>query len=223
MTALPFDRVRGGLAAGEAVALVLPVQAVNPSGIAFLSPEEQDRATRFRRPGDREAFLAGRRVLRELLANLLEVSDPSRVPLELDARGKPRCTWPTAPAFNLSHAAGWLGVVFAPTGLVGIDLEDPTRAVHAEALASRYFGPTEQQRVREGGSGAFFRVWTRKEACVKALGTGLSVRLSAMDTYALERQGVWRFSEFQPAPSLCACVVTQSVAVRTCVVEKSLA
>ena len=70
----------------------------------------------------------------------------------------------------------------APTGRVGIDLEEHVTRGDFDRLIEAVFGPDEQadlaavagdDRIR-----LFYRLWTLKEAVAKALGTGLSFDVS---------------------------------------------
>lgn len=173
-----------------------------------LSAAECEQAGKFRRETDRKAFVAGRLLMRMVIARVLTLSDDAQLPIETDAKGKPFCPLPGAPFFNLSHTRGWLGLAVRGMGPVGLDLEDTRREVNLLPLTRRYFSEAEAARVAVGGAEAFFRIWTRKEALVKCMGTGLTVSLRGLDTLALEAEGRWRFQEITPAPFLQGCVVT---------------
>ena len=83
--------------------------------------------------------------------------------------------------FNLSHAGKWALCALGDMPL-GCDVERVGRG--SEKLAARYFHPDEQALLRERGSEedekwqrTFTWIWTRKESCLKAEGTGLSSRM----------------------------------------------
>ncbi|MHC9237349.1 4'-phosphopantetheinyl transferase family protein [Pseudooceanicola sp. 502str34] len=151
---------------------------------ACLSPDEVARADRFVRPGHGASFTIGRGRLREILGQYTgQPADALR--FDYNAEGKPSLAG--GPLFNLSHAGGWaaLAVCAAPPEglLLGLDIE-----AHREVepmVAARFFSPNEVAAMPEVGSaawqGAFFRIWTRKEAVVKAVGPGLSMPLSDFD------------------------------------------
>lgn len=87
--------------------------------------------------------------------------------------------------FNLSHSGSAAVVALARGVEVGVDLESPGRPrPHAE-LARRYFcGPEAEsienlpEALRES---AFLRLWTAKEAVLKALGRGLAFGLDKLE------------------------------------------
>jgi len=128
------------------------------------------------------------------LRSALSFLTAETVTLEIDARGKPRCAHPCAPHFNLSHSGNWIAAAFCRDVPVGIDIEDPTRPVPFEALARRYFSPRECETVLREGAEAFFKIWTRKEARVKAEGHGLAHgKISSFDVEDLPG---WNFHDF---------------------------
>ena len=137
-------------------------------------------ALRAHRAGERAR---ARCALRRILARYTGLAaDALRI--EADARGKPRLAHPGAPAFNLSHTDG-LALVAVARSPVGIDVERLRPLADAPGLARRFLAPAEATAVAAGGAAArdaaFLRVWTRKEAVLKASGHGL-----ALDTRAIE-------------------------------------
>ena len=95
-----------------------------------LSPDERSRAARYRRPADARRFVAGRGLLRALLARCLDVG-PAAVRFAYGPHGKPALTGMGQDLrFNVSHSAGrWLCAVALGRD-VGVDLEavDEARA-----------------------------------------------------------------------------------------------
>ncbi|GHF80956.1 hypothetical protein GCM10018790_68380 [Kitasatospora xanthocidica] len=80
---------------------------------------------------------------------------------------------------SLSHGRGYAALAVGTHGPLGVDVE-VVRPVPAERLAARWFTAAEADwigRRRPGErAGAYFWVWTQKEAAGKAHGTGLSTR-----------------------------------------------
>ncbi|WP_313919488.1 4'-phosphopantetheinyl transferase superfamily protein [Tahibacter sp.] len=121
-------------------------------------------------------------LLRLLSAYLLRRVDAAE--LEVGAHGKPALA-AGGFDFNLSHSGGAAVVALGRGVEVGVDLESPGRPrPHAE-LARRYFcGPEAQsigntpEALRET---AFLRLWTAKEAVLKALGRGLAFGLDKLE------------------------------------------
>ena len=144
---------------------------------ATLTPEERHDGARQRHEPQR--FIAARGLVREILARRLE-TDPGRLRLGRTPHGKLYIADPpVALAFNVSHAAEWLLVAVAPRGAVGADVERVRADVDCETVARHVFGGSELVAFHALPPGerrrAFFACWARKEACLKAIGTGLSI------------------------------------------------
>ena len=147
-----------------------------------LASDERARAFRFRNEGDRARFVAARGQLRAVLGETLGRAPESLV-FARDAAGKPRLEHPRCDGtrslrFSLSHSGDAMAVAVAYGIEVGIDIER-RRALAADplALARAAFARAEVRRLaRLQGSEreeSFHRLWVRREAVLKALGTGL--------------------------------------------------
>ena len=98
------------------------------------------------------------------------------------AEGRPCVLGPVpAPSFNLSHTEDMLMLAFTSQDEPGIDIEQLERPLDAGALAQRYFSAAEHEALlslpRSQQQDRFLRLWTLKEACVKANGQGLAQAL----------------------------------------------
>ena len=87
--------------------------------------------------------------------------------------------------FNLAHSEDSALFAFAWDRTLGVDIEALKSDTPCDELAQNYF--SEAERAAYSGlpeaerRPAFFRIWTRKEAYVKARGEGLSLPLSQFD------------------------------------------
>lgn len=120
---------------------------------------------------------------------------PQKSAIVRDERGRP--TLPGPGDLNLSHGGGQIALALCRTGRVGIDLEAPRRPTDALLDATctaeeRAFVSTS----RDVGD-AFARLWTLKEAVMKALGTGLTLPPTAVSFSFHDRPTLL-------APALCA-------------------
>lgn len=136
------------------------------------------RIGRLRRPDDRLRSMAGHLLLRHALrARGVADHDWRRAS---GPYGKPCLQGATALEFNLSHAGRWVMCALAPTP-VGVDIEQ-VRAIDLE-LAQRFFHPAEYAALMACAPALrrdyFFRLWTAKEAYVKALGLGFQRDLAS--------------------------------------------
>ena len=192
---------------------------------ALLSPEEQQRAARYHFHADRRRFSVARGALRLILSQYLD-RPAATLQLAVSPHGKPFV--PRAHhRFNVthSHELALIGVTFDRP--VGIDCEYHRRPLEdAAALIDRYFSPFEQAVFHalpaEQQQLAFFNGWTRKEAYIKARGTGLSHPLDAFDVEIRPGQPVaflninqdpaetarWSLHAFTPAPDYTAALAT---------------
>ena len=140
----------------------------------LLSSDERERAARFRFDHLRRSFVITRGALRCLLARYVG-QDPAAIHFVYGPKGKPALGGPIE--FNTTHSGDMAAFAFADGCPVGIDLEQIRAVPRMEDIAARFFEPEEHAAImalppaqREA---AFFRCWTRKEACVKATGEGL--------------------------------------------------
>jgi 4'-phosphopantetheinyl transferase len=172
-----------------------------------LDAAERARADRFRRERDRRLFTLAHGALRYILAAQTGL-DPASITYALSDRGKPFLAG-GGPQFNLSHAGDGVLVAVCAGAPVGVDLEPLRPLAGAEALVERFFAVEEGQAFLAWPpprrAEAFFTIWTRKEAYVKALGGGLAIPLGA---FAVSLDGPARLirplpgAPF-PGPRLC--------------------
>jgi 4'-phosphopantetheinyl transferase len=88
-------------------------------------------------------------------------------------------------AFNLSDSGAFALCAVAPSGHLGVDIEIRRRIEDADALVRRYFTIREIAEYLRADAPArleaFFTLWTRKEALLKATGEGLRRPLDSVD------------------------------------------
>lgn len=159
---------------------------VPPGGETLLTKEERDRAHRFVGPLLQRRFVAARARLRALLGDHLG-RDPRSLVFLLNEFGKPRLADLPGVHFSLSHSQDRALLAVSDGPEIGADLE-MMRAVDHLDLARRYFHPDEVRTIERHRDPrqAFFRVWTLKEAVVKAIGLGLALPL---DDFAVSIDG----------------------------------
>jgi len=144
-----------------------------------LTPGEQQRAQRFHFTTDRCRSIVGRGGLRWILSSYCGIP-PEELVFQTGLYGKPALVGFSDPAFNVSHSGEYVLIGVATGAECGIDIERKQSRLEEEAIARRYFCPREVawlKRTKEG----FFRLWTAKEAVIKAVGNGLSIPLMDID------------------------------------------
>lgn len=152
---------------------------------SILSIDERHRADRYVFAKDSFRFRLCRAMLRLGLAWYLEKA-PQEVILAADSRGKPCLAESSALHFNVTHCEGLGLIAFTTLGEVGIDVEDAHRDVDALDVASANFTSNEAAMIAaaetlQERTGIFLRLWTRKEAVLKASGYGIQGGLATFD------------------------------------------
>jgi 4'-phosphopantetheinyl transferase len=146
----------------------------------LLSEDEIERADRLLRDEHRRHFTVARGLLRRLLGGYLQVA-PEDLRFAYALGGRPflmgKFSLPV-PDFNLAHSGGTALFAFGMEREVGVDVELLRAGVDEAAIAKRYFHPQEAEALLALPDSErrpeFFRLWTRKEAYLKAGGEGMS-------------------------------------------------
>lgn len=145
--------------------------------LSWLSAEEQRTAGRHR---FRYAYLAGKLFFRCLLSHYCNLP-VHRLPLAYGAYGKPLLQGVDL-SFNLSHSRDGAVMAVSRQRRLGIDVEELSRSIDIESIASEYFDEAETRCLDSAADSerpwSFLYLWTLKEAFFKALGSGLSDDIS---------------------------------------------
>lgn len=144
-----------------------------------LSLDESGRAERLSPGPGRDMFIATRGILRQILSLYLG-QEPGDIEFGYGKGGKPFVRGPEnahAVSFNLSHSHEVAMYAFAAGREVGIDVERLRDVRKPEDVIRRFFSEMECEfylsRPEELRREAFFRLWTFREASVKASGRGV--------------------------------------------------
>ncbi|MBW5802566.1 4'-phosphopantetheinyl transferase superfamily protein [Coxiella endosymbiont of Ornithodoros amblus] len=153
----------------------------------ILSPGEQARADRFMQSEHRRRFVTSHAALHSILVSYLPELK-GRVRFCYNHHGKAYLKDSPSLQFNLSDSRAFALCAITRNREVGIDIEFMKPGVHAEQIAERFFSPEESQTLKELPAEArlegFYRIWTLKEAYIKAIGQGLSFHLQKFTTDA---------------------------------------
>ena len=152
-----------------------------------LEDHELDRASRFHFEKHRRHFVAGRGVLRQLLAQYLDTK-PEQFRLSYGPYGKPALNGEHKNSrlrFNMSHSHEMALFAFAEDMEVGVDVEHIRADFASDEIARRFFSRREVETFNAlpdyDQVTAFFKCWSRKEAFIKVIGRGLSQPLDQFD------------------------------------------
>jgi 4'-phosphopantetheinyl transferase len=153
--------------------------AVEAACLALLDNEERARAARFIVAEPRRQFVITRGALRLLLAQHLD-RPAQALSFATGPHGKPFAVVDGAPSkveFNVSHSAerGLIAIAREP---VGVDIEFLGRDADFHLVAKGALTAAEQaalqQRTGAERTKLFYRLWTQKEALIKATGRGFA-------------------------------------------------
>lgn len=137
---------------------------------------ERQRAERLRMPGHRAAFSFVHAFKRTVLGAYLEKS-PGQLSFDRAGSGKPQLCDQSL-QFNLSHTGDAVIMAVSRNASVGIDLESRNRNIDESALAAACLSVEETHALDAIAAAQrksrLLQQWTRKEALLKALGTGLA-------------------------------------------------
>jgi 4'-phosphopantetheinyl transferase len=166
--------------AGHVIVWIAQVSKAQDS-LIFLEPcldvRDRERAARFRFPEDRARFVLGRGLLRKCLGHYLQQT-PETIELAYTDRGRPILPHDETVQFSISHTHDLVAVAVTAGARVGIDLEYVQPQLDLPELAKRICSDEELQTFQALASretpAAFFRIWTRKEAYLKARGEGIT-------------------------------------------------
>lgn len=149
---------------------------------ALLSAHEQERWRAYLRAEDRLRFLTGAALLRRAAGGCLSVA-PAQLRVDRTCprcgaqHGKPHLPDHPGVDVSVSHAGEHVAVALARGPRIGVDVE-LIRDIDVGALARSAFSSDEAAQLAALPAGertaAFYRLWTRKESIVKALGVGIT-------------------------------------------------
>lgn len=149
-----------------------PCTPSDEAAAALLGPCERRRWRAFRCPRAATGYLRQHLALRRLLRRHFGITLAGR-PLALGPQGKPALPGGGPPWFSLSRSGAHGCIALSARHEVGVDIEQHRLAVppHLPGV----FDAREQAVIRRTGTPGFYRLWTGKEAVLKALGVGFSV------------------------------------------------
>ena len=194
-------------------------------GMGLLSKDEKLKADGLK--FNKNNYIVSRVLIRQALSYYTHISakllEFSRTP-----KGKPfLVNSPRLVKFNVSHSGNYIAIIICNHAQVGIDIE-VSRPRKFIKIADQYFHPREVEQIlacsdayRES---LFYRLWTLKEALLKATGGGISSGLAnvqfnlsgsnisatfSKDLGLLESE--WQFQQYQLSLN-CWCALAVNCA-----------
>lgn len=193
----------------------------------LLSPDEKVRAEKFKFYIHRQRYIAARGILRCILSHYLGIKAQD-IQFSYYLHGKPYLLQ-TNLQFNLSHSCDIAVYALTLDNAIGVDIEKIGKT-YCDALAKRFFNQKEYRQLTElpilQRTHAFYRIWSRKEAILKAMGAGLSFPLSqfwvSLDSQkqqvSLNFNGIsnWHLESFILHPEYESAFAVQSEVEKIC-------
>jgi len=143
--------------------------------LLLLSPDELQRAGRYHHQKDRDRFTVSRGVLRNLLGRYLDMP-ATQVEFETTANKKPfvKNAGNVQLHYNISHSGDYVLIAIASSAL-GIDVEQKDMSFPFAEVLVHSFSAGEIDHIQQSPMPveAFYKLWTRKEALLKATGKGI--------------------------------------------------
>lgn len=147
-----------------------------------LSPDESEKANRFKFNKHRSNYITSRYYLR-VLTGMYIATKPHKIVFHYTDKDKPYIKPDSNNIkFNLAHSGNRCVFAFTKIYDVGIDIEHKREIPDAREICHRFFSEKEIEDLNKVNdelvSDTFLLCWTRKEAFIKAVGEGLSYPLA---------------------------------------------
>ena len=161
--------------------------SVEESSLRWLNTEEIERYRQYLHSGAQRRFALCRSALRVILCGHLGCNNVHLRFREAEY-GKPFALvneTRVPVSFNLSHSSQDGLIALAPYGRLGVDVEEYVPRKDLQDLSEAICGPHEKLALAAAGGldriHLFYRIWTIKEALIKALGRGFSLDVSQFE------------------------------------------
>lgn len=146
--------------------------------VQLISAAEQQTATDLPAGDEKDHYCRRKLFQRMFVAKLLGFQRPlAELPLVQARDRRPVCALQPHLCLSFSSAGNLLMAAAAQERTIGIDVERLRPVTDAASLAQRFFAVSEAEVLQElpqkERETAFIRLWSAKEACLKALGTGV--------------------------------------------------
>jgi 4'-phosphopantetheinyl transferase len=155
----------------------------------IINPDDRCRAERFRFERDQMRYIASHGMLRVILGYYVGI-DPAQLDFIRGIYGKPYLvdSQKGSVEFNISCSDGFALLSVTCDHQVGIDVERVKSVPESDHTLGVFFSENERAFVNEFPTdqkpGAFFALWTLKEAHMKAIGCGLSLPVNRVNGFS---------------------------------------
>lgn len=170
--------------------------------LAAISGSERSQAASFRRSADSCGYAAAHGILRMALSLCLDIS-PAEIVLPRRENGKPVLdpSYGMRLGFSVSHSGDWAAVALSGSGETGVDIECVRRDFDWLPVARKAFSPEENRLLDKTApdqrTAVFYRLWTLKEAYLKARGKGIDDLRDAWNIERILKPSGWTACELR--------------------------
>ncbi len=153
----------------------------------YLSINEQEQAKKYYDKVLADRYIISHGILRSILTYYIDQS-PSGLELINNTHGKPFLKNSTI-EFNMSHSRNMVCYVIAFNNKVGVDIEFYNTTIDVIGMLELVFTKKEVELIKsldiDEQYNTFYKLWTKKEALVKAVGKGLSYPINTIEVIKL--------------------------------------
>lgn len=149
-----------------------------------LSADERLKFESYRFNNDQNKYIASRGILRHILSLYLD-DDPKNIVFTYNQYGKPFLKYNHNPKplfFSVSHSGNIALYAITRNQKVGIDIQQFHKNIDCDLVGSKCYSDLEKKiknsLPKQHKDHFFYTCWVRKEAFIKAKGTGLSEPLN---------------------------------------------
>lgn len=149
----------------------------------LLDEDELSRANKFVFEDNRRDFIVAHALKRSVIAEFVQVSEPSKLRFSRSESGKPYLLDANI-YFNISHSSGMTALALSAISPCSVDIESHRQIHDLALLIEKTMTIQEQQIIKDSPSQlkSFFDKWVIKEAFLKLSGVGLAQSLKTICT-----------------------------------------
>ena len=194
-----------------------------------LSQQEKDQADKYKVKELRDRYILSKGILKQLLADY-KTCEYQEIKFEYNSFGKP-CIATSSNAddicFNLSHSGNLAVFSFVKNKNIGIDVEQVQEIPDMDGVVNLCFSEFEKEwfyRISPGQKKEiFYKIWTTKEAYIKAIGKGFSFSPNRINLELNSKNEIifkeiigddelkrWKLYSFNPEPGSISSVVVEN-------------
>lgn len=168
----------------------------------LLSINEKDRASHFLLPHLYRRYVGAHGAMRLLCETYFQITARNQH-FAYGCANKPYLAGIGDAQCNLSYSGNFAIIGVSQGNPIGVDLERRRSLEDADELSNLHYSEAERRAMNRAGrlghdrDSAFLRIWVKKEACLKAIGCGLTLPLNEISCGMRSRGAPVRFGKQQ--------------------------